>query len=152
MGSLEFTPRKQVALSQYDWPDRLVGTVPHFYLYTISNVGEGVMAKRRAYAGLQSYLTAPFMESNVRGIYRDLSRELSRYDEAVYGESPDAAGAEKIALNIKKLTIEMGIASDLGLDTLSKDVPYTGEEILRIGNFAEELASEKITESLPSTP
>lgn len=144
-GSLEFTPRKQVALSQYDWPDRLVGTVPHFYLYTISNVGEGVMAKRRAYAGLQSYLTAPFMESNVRGIYRDLSRELSRYDEAVYGESPDAAGAEKIALNIKKLTIEMGIASDLGLDTLSKDVPYTGEEILRIGNFAEELASEKVT-------
>ena len=124
-GSLEFTPRKQVALSQYDWPDRLVGTVPHFYLYTISNVGEGVMAKRRAYAGLQSYLTAPFMESNVRGIYRDLSQELSRYDEAVYGESPDAAGAEKIALNIKKLTIEMGIASDLGLDTLSKDVPYT---------------------------
>lgn len=144
-GSLEFTPRKQVALSQYDWPDRLVGTVPHFYLYTISNVGEGVMAKRRAYAGLQSYLTAPFMESNVRGIYRDLSQELSRYDEAVYGESPDAAGAEKIALNIKKLTIEMGIASDLGLDTLSKDVPYTGEEILRIGNFAEELASEKVT-------
>lgn len=144
-GSLEFTPRKQVALSQYDWPDRLVGTVPHFYLYTISNVGEGVMAKRRAYAGLQSYLTAPFMESNVRGIYRDLSRELSRYDEAVYGESPDAAGAEKIALNIKKLTIEMGIASDLGLDTLSKDVPYTREEILRIGNFAEELASEKVT-------
>ena len=130
-GSLEFTPRKQVALSQYDWPDRLVGTVPHFYLYTISNVGEGVMAKRRAYAGLQSYLTAPFMESNVRGIYRDLSQELSRYDEAVYGESPDAAGAEKIALNIKKLTIEMGIASDLGLDTLSKDVPYTEEEILR---------------------
>ena len=144
-GSLEFTPRKQVALSQYDWPDRLVGTVPHFYLYTISNVGEGVMAKRRAYAGLQSYLTAPFMESNVRGIYRDLSQELSRYDEAVYGESPDAAGAEKIALNIKKLTIEMGIASDLGLDTLSKDVPYTEEEILRIGNFAEELASEKVT-------
>ena len=144
-GSLEFTPRKQVALSRYDWPDRLVGTVPHFYLYTISNVGEGVMAKRRAYAGLQSYLTAPFMESNVRGIYRDLSRELSRYDEAVYGESPDAAGAEKIALNIKKLTIEMGIASDLGLDTLSKDVPYTWEEILRIGNFAEELVSEKVT-------
>ena len=47
-------------------------------------------------------------------------------------------------MNIKKLTIEMGIASDLGLDTLSKDVPYTEEEILRIGNFAEELASEKV--------
>ena len=64
-GSLEFTPSKQVALSRFDWPDRLVGTLPHFYLYTIGNVGEGVIAKRRAYAGLQSYLTAPFTESGV---------------------------------------------------------------------------------------
>ena len=28
------------------------------------NVGEGMIAKRRSYAGLQSYLTPPFMESN----------------------------------------------------------------------------------------
>lgn len=144
-GSLEFTPKKQVALSRYDWPDRLVGTVPHFYLYTISNVGEGVMAKRRAYATLQSYLTAPFMESNVRGLYRDLSDELSHYEDALYGERPDASRAEGIALRIKELTIEMGIASDLGLDTLDRSVPYTEEEVLRIGNFAEELASEKVT-------
>ena len=33
----------------------------------------------------------------------------------------------------------MGIASDLGLDTLDRSVPYTEEEVLRIGNFAEEL-------------
>ena len=39
-GSLEFTPKKQVALCSNDWPDRLVGTVPHFYLYSIGNVGE----------------------------------------------------------------------------------------------------------------
>ncbi len=39
-GSLEFTPKKQVALSNLDWPDRLVGALPHFYLYTIGNVGE----------------------------------------------------------------------------------------------------------------
>ena len=31
-GSLEFTPRKQVALGSHDWPDRLVGTMPHFYV------------------------------------------------------------------------------------------------------------------------
>ena len=34
-GSLEFTPRKQVALSSDDWPDILVGTTPHIYIYTI---------------------------------------------------------------------------------------------------------------------
>ena len=103
------------------------------------------MAKRRAYATLQSYLTAPFMESNVRGLYRDLSEELSHYEDALYGERPDASRAEDIALRIKGLTIEMGIASDLGLDTLDRGVPYTEEEVLRIGNFAEELASEKVT-------
>lgn len=31
-GSLEFTPGKQVALSSGDWPDRLIGTVPHFII------------------------------------------------------------------------------------------------------------------------
>ena len=143
-GSLEFTPKKQVALSRYDWPDRLVGTIPHFYFYTISNVGEGMIAKRRTYATLQSYLTAPFMESNVRGLYRELSEELSRYDDALNGEKPDAAGAERSSLKIKGLSIDMGIASDLGLDTLDRESPYNEDDIIRIGNFSEELASEKV--------
>ena len=43
-GSLEFTPKKQVALSSNDWPDRLVGALPHFYIYSIGNVGEGIIA------------------------------------------------------------------------------------------------------------
>ena len=75
-GSLEFTPKKQVALCSNDWPDRLVGAVPHFYLYSIGNVGEGMMAKRRSYATLQSYLTPPFLESSVRGIYRELMEKI----------------------------------------------------------------------------
>ncbi len=44
-GSLNSLLRKQVALCSNDWPDRLVGAVPHFYLYSIGNVGEGMMAK-----------------------------------------------------------------------------------------------------------
>ena len=35
-GSLEFTPGKQVALSNYDWADLLIGTMPHFLLNNIS--------------------------------------------------------------------------------------------------------------------
>ena len=61
-GSLEFTPKKQAALCDLDWPDRLVGSVPHLYIYSIGNVGEGMIAKRRGYGVLQSYLTPPFME------------------------------------------------------------------------------------------
>ena len=81
-GSLEFTPKKQVALCSNDWPDRLVGTVPHFYLYSIGNVGEGMMAKRRSYATLQSYLTPPFLESSVRGIYRELMEKIKIYNNS----------------------------------------------------------------------
>lgn len=58
-GSLEFTPRKQAALGSDDWPDRLVGTLPHVYVYSTSNVGEAMIAKRRSYAGIVNYLTPP---------------------------------------------------------------------------------------------
>ena len=139
-GSLEFTPSKQVALSRFDWPDRLTGTLPHLYLYTIGNVGEGVIAKRRSYAGLQSYLTAPFTESGVRGLYRELEDALSEYSEALEAGS----GTDALSLKIKSLVTEMGISSDLGLDTIPGK-PYSADEVLRISNFSEELASEKVT-------
>ena len=35
-----------------------------------------MIAKRRSYAGLQSYLTPPFMESSVRAIYRELTEAV----------------------------------------------------------------------------
>ncbi len=149
-GSLEFTPRKQVALSSEDWPDRLVGALPHFYIYSIGNVGEGVIAKRRSYAGLQSYLTPPFLESSVRGIYRDLMEKIKVYNQLLEkaGEKkPDAAKTRDAALAVKAYTVKLGIHRDLGLDSIMTK-PYTEEEISRVENFAEELATEKITGQL----
>lgn len=137
-GSLEYTPRKQVALSSLDWPDRLVGSVPHFYIYTISNVGEGIIAKRRGYGGLQSYLTPPFLESSVRGIYRDLMEKIK-----IYNRAP----GDKVSLEVKSIAVKMGFHRDLGLDSVLT-VPYTQDEILKLENFAEELAAEKITGQL----
>ena len=146
-GSLEFTPRKQVALSSKDWPDRLIGALPHFYIYTIGNVGEGVIAKRRSYAGLQSYLTPPFMESNVRDIYRELSEAIKNYNNLSEETNPQPAALDKASLKVKALTVKLGIHRDLELDSLP-DKPYTGDEVARIENFAEELANEKITGQL----
>ena len=146
-GSLEFTPRKQVALSSKDWPDRLIGALPHFYIYTIGNVGEGVIAKRRSYAGLQSYLTPPFMESNVRGIYRELSEVIKNYNNLSEETNPQPAALDKASLKVKALTVKLGIHRDLELDSLPNK-PYTVDEVARIENFAEELANEKITGQL----
>lgn len=143
-GSLEFTPGKQVALCHDDWPDRLIGALPHFYIYSIANVGEGVIAKRRAYAGLQSYLTPPFMESSLRGTYRKLSEAIKVYNQT---DPQQVDSRQQASLAVKRLAVAMGIHRDLGLDSVLT-VPYTEDDIVRIDNFAEELATEKITGQL----
>ena len=143
-GSLEFTPKKQSALSNLDWPDRLVGALPHFYLYTIGNVGEGLIAKRRSYAGLQSYLTPPFMESGMRGAYAELTSKLKLYNQNI---GKNKALLQQTSLAIKAMVVRLGFHRDLGLDSILTR-PYTEEEITRIDNFAEELSNEKITGQL----
>lgn len=156
-GSLEFTPKKQVALSSYDWPDALIGEVPHFYIYSIGNVGEAMIAKRRSYATLQSYLTPPFMESSVRGIYRELNEAIKIYNNKLgvyHGKEQSSAyknnmseNIKRAALDVKKATVKLGIHRELGLDS-NTSVAYSEDDILRIENFAEELAMEKITGQL----
>jgi magnesium chelatase subunit H len=68
-GSLEFMPGKQVGLSGDCWPDRLIGELPNFYLYSVNNPSEGSIARRRSYAELISYLTPPLENA---GLYKDL--------------------------------------------------------------------------------
>lgn len=68
-GALEFMPGKQAGLTAQCWPDRLIGDMPHYYLYCVNNPSEGSIAKRRGYATLLSYLT-PAMET--AGLYRQL--------------------------------------------------------------------------------
>lgn len=138
-GSLEYTPRKQVALGSNDWSDRLIGVVPHFYIYTIGNVGEAMIAKRRTYAQTQSYLTPPFKESELRQTYKQLSDAIQSYEKK--------ASAEQ-SLKVKALTVKMGIARELGLDAKQMNKPYSADEIARVENYAEELANEKITGKL----
>ena len=138
-GSLEYTPRKQVALGSNDWSDRLIGVVPHLYIYTIGNVGEAMIAKRRTYAQTQSYLTPPFKESELRQTYKQLSDAIQSYEKK--------ASAEQ-SLKVKTLTVKMGIARELGLDAKQMNKPYSADEIARVENFAEELANEKITGKL----
>ena len=143
-GSLEFTPQKQVALSKFDWPDRLVGTVPHFYYYTIGNVGESMMAKRRSYATTISYLTPPYMESKTRTQFKELEDRIQAYYKAADDKKADAS------LAVKRVALKMGLHRDLRLDSVPAN-PYSEEEVARIENFAEEIANEKMTGQLYTT-
>lgn len=84
-GSLEFTPAKQVALSGNDWADALLGGVPHFYVYTMSNVGEAIIAKRRSYATILNHLTPPFQEAGLYSEWKTLADKVAEYQLAEEG-------------------------------------------------------------------
>ncbi|MBV9957232.1 MAG: cobaltochelatase subunit CobN [Acidobacteria bacterium] len=90
-GALEFMPGKQVGLSDSCWPDRLIGELPHLYLYSVNNPSEGSIAKRRSYAELVSYLTPPIERA---GVYKDLAslKELL----AAYRQTADEREREQL--------------------------------------------------------
>jgi magnesium chelatase subunit H len=93
-GALEFMPGKQSGLSGRCWPDRLIGTLPNFYLYAANNPSEGMLAKRRGMATLISHLTPPV---GAAGLYKGLS-ELKASLERARALGPEAPDCERVAL------------------------------------------------------
>jgi magnesium chelatase subunit H len=85
-GALEFMPGKQTGMSGACWPERLIGSLPNYYLYAANNPSEGTIAKRRAAATLISYLTPPIAQA---GLYKDL-HDLRALIERYRASQPDA--------------------------------------------------------------
>ena len=101
-GSLEFMPGKQVGLSGECWPDRLIGELPNFYVYSVNNPSEGSIAKRRSYAELISYLTPPIENA---GLYK----EFANLKELVmaYRESRSETERARLFESINELAVEL---------------------------------------------
>lgn len=138
-GSLEFTPYKQVALSQYDWPDALIGDMPHIYIYVINNIGEAMIAKRRSYAVIVSHLTPPFAEGGLYVELNDLHQKLHDYEVA---ESEMLKNQYR--RSIKELLIELDMHLDLGWPEL-KDKELTAEMMVKVHNHIHAISEAKIT-------
>ncbi|KXX68682.1 cobaltochelatase subunit CobN [Flammeovirga sp. SJP92] len=141
-GSLEFTPGKQVGLSSNDWSDALIGSTPHFYVYTISNIGEGIIAKRRSYATTVTHLTAPFTEGE---IYSDLKKLEEKLDKFYSVENPNLK--EKYKKSAVDIARQMKIDEDLQLD-------FSGEvsdsTLFAISQYVEEIGNSKVANGLYS--
>jgi len=105
-GALEFMPGKQVGLSETCWPDRLIGELPHLYIYSVNNPSEGSIARRRAYAELLSYLTPPVEDA---GLYRDLAalKELLLAYRQAQDERERAQLYESITEQARALHLEV---------------------------------------------
>jgi magnesium chelatase subunit H len=106
-GALEFMPGKQVGLSDKCWPDRLIGELPHVYIYSVNNPSEGSIAKRRSYAELISYLTPPIENA---GLYKELSslKELLM----AYRQTADEREREQLYDGIEGLACSLNLRID----------------------------------------
>ncbi|NQX84584.1 MAG: cobaltochelatase subunit CobN [Flavobacteriaceae bacterium] len=141
-GSVEFTPWKQLVLSLKDWPEALIAPIPHLYLYSIDNIGEAMMAKRRSYATMISHLTPPYSDSELYGELKDISEVLHKYNELQEGELKNTY-KKRILKIIDSLSLDKDLElSKAEISNLDK------ETIDYIHHYLHEVEGEKITMGL----
>ncbi|MEL6662241.1 MAG: magnesium chelatase subunit H, partial [Pseudomonadota bacterium] len=121
-GALEFMPGKQTGLSGADWPDYLIGDLPHLYFYAGNNPSEAAIAKRRAVATTISYLTPSVTEAGLYKELTDLKATWSRWSAAV--ASGDAGLAKRLA--------DAVCAQAEALELPSGDMDILGEAITEL--------------------
>ncbi|MCK9224298.1 MAG: cobaltochelatase subunit CobN [Candidatus Muirbacterium halophilum] len=141
-GSFEFLPWKQTGLSSYDWSDSLISDLPHPYFYTISNIGEAVIAKRRSYATIISHLTPPFMESGIYGPFEEIHDKIHNYMSA-----QDAELKKEYSNSIKEIILKNNIEKDLNFENLETK-ELTQKNIDKIHNYIHIVEEEKVSEGL----
>ena len=105
-GTLEFLPGREAALSGDCWPDRLIGSTPHFYLYYMGNPSEAMIARRRTHAALIGYQPPKFRESGLYGGFAELKALIDEYRESLN------SAPEKCAELLERIETAAG---DLGL-------------------------------------
>ncbi|MDW8325006.1 MAG: cobaltochelatase subunit CobN [Anaerolineales bacterium] len=87
-GTLEWLPGKGVGPSPDCFADTLIGDVPFFYPYIVSNPGEGAQAKRRTHAVILDHLMPPQTTAELYGDLAELAQLVTEY-YACEATSPD---------------------------------------------------------------
>ena len=105
-GALEFMPGKQTGLSGECWPERLIGALPHVYLYAANNPSEGALAKRRAAATLVSYLTPSVTQAGLYKGLLELKQSIDRWRDPDLSESERENLCEMLQMQAQALDLQ----------------------------------------------
>ncbi|WBF08407.1 cobaltochelatase subunit CobN [Methanothermobacter thermautotrophicus] len=81
-GTLEMLPGRRCGMTEYDWPNTLIGSIPYIYIYRMDSFGETDLAKRRSYAVIISHLIPPVVSTELYGFYAELRDLLVAYRTA----------------------------------------------------------------------
>ncbi|MDR1964428.1 MAG: cobaltochelatase subunit CobN [Planctomycetaceae bacterium] len=143
-GSMEFTKGKSAVLSDYCWPTILTGDMPHIYPYIINNIGEALLAKRRASAVMVTHLTPPFTKAELYG-------DISRMSDKIHDFRTVEGDALKTEL-IQSLT-EMVRKNDMFKEIGYKENPpddalLSPKDIEQLDEYLDHLADVNIQDGL----
>ena len=102
-GNLEWLPGRSVALGPEDFPQAVLGPVPHLYPFIVNDPGEGTQAKRRTSAVIVDHLTPPLTRA---GLYDDLDRVERLLEEHAQCETMYPERAHELEHEIEHLLEE----------------------------------------------
>ncbi|KAF5432535.1 cobaltochelatase CobN, partial [Candidatus Methanophagaceae archaeon] len=112
-GTLEWTPGKQVGLSENCAPDVLMQDIPDIYPYLMDDVGEGLQAKRRGYGVIIDHMIPAIKMSGLYKEYAKINELIPLYEQS---KNQTPAVAEKYKEEILNLAGELGIGKDIGME------------------------------------
>ncbi|MCG2829145.1 cobaltochelatase subunit CobN [Methanothermobacter sp. K4] len=125
-GTLELLPGHVNAMTENDWPNTLIGSIPNIHLLKMEDPLEAVInpAKRRAYAVTISYLIPPVMRTELYGVYQELADLLGSYSTA-------EASGDLERMNVLKSLIRDGVKR-AGLDVRLNVSNSTDFSVIRV--------------------
>jgi cobaltochelatase CobN len=113
-GTLEWLPGKAVALTASCFPEAVIGALPVFYPFIISNPGEAAQAKRRIAATTISHLPPPLANTELSGPAQELERLV---DEYAIADGLDRRRRMRLARLIVDTAQGSGLAREAGVET-----------------------------------
>lgn len=128
-GTLEFLKGKECGMSGECYPDRLIGDLPHIYLYYCGNPSEAVIAKRRSQALTIGYQSPPFKKSELYGELSILEKLISEYKEA---EILRPTSCDEIKKEIIYRSKEINI-NNFNLDDIEKELYRIKNSLIPMG-------------------
>jgi cobaltochelatase CobN len=112
-GTLEWLPGKAVALTGGCFPETVVGALPMFYPFIVSNPGEAAQAKRRIAALTIGHLPPPLVTTGLTGDALRLERLVDEYAQA---DGLDRKRRERLARLIVEAAQTTGLGREAGID------------------------------------
>lgn len=111
-GTLEWLPGHAVALTAACFPEAVLGALPVFYPFIVSNPGEAAQAKRRVAAVTIGHLPPPLTGTEMSGAALALEQLV---DEYAIADGLDTRRRDRLAGLILDKARETGLAAEAGL-------------------------------------